>query len=472
MTGISKWSFSRFTPIDKTPEGIYLCRVIPSENGVHLEWKAENSLLPYIVEIKDENETTAKSIETNTCEADIDGLISETDYEVCVFNAEAKSDIRKFRTGYCVGIPVNYLHPKDSLYEFSGQYLCSPTLLRLDETTLLAGMDVYKRGAPQNLELIFKSSDNANTWHHLAELYPCFWGNLFLHKGNVYMISCSTENGDLLIGCSTDNAENFGTPSVLLRGACKCDRSGVQKNPQPVIHYKGRVWSSLEFGGWQSGGYGAMVMSADENEDLLDSPNWHFTPPLFYNPGWENAVKGESKGILEGCLCVFPDGGLRCVMRYEISSCEPNYGKAVVLRVNEEDFDAELVFDKIIDFPGNHAKFEIKFDETSGCYYSIVSYIASPENSKDRNVLALIKSKDCEHWELTKVLIDYSHVSRYDVGFQYVDFHIEGNDIIYLCRTGMNGAQSFHDTNYSTFHRIDNFRQINGNTAHIKNENH
>ena len=37
---------------------------------------------------------------------------------------------------------------------------------------------------------------------------------------------------------------------------------------------------------------------------------------------------------------------------------------------------------------------------------------------------------------------------------------IEGEDIIYLCRTAMNNANNFHDSNYSTFHRIKNFRNI------------
>ena len=52
-------------------------------------------------------------------------------------------------------------------------------------------------------------------------------------------------------------------------------------------------------------------------------------------------------------------------------------------------------------------------------------------------------------------LADTAHV-----GFQYVDFAIEGNDLLFLCRTALNGANSYHDSNYSTFHRIKNFREI------------
>lgn len=37
------------------------------------------------------------------------------------------------------------------------------------------------------------------------------------------------------------------------------------------------------------------------------------------------------------------------------------------------------------------------------------------------------------------------------IGFRYVDFFIENGRIYYLCRTAMNGADTFHNSNYSTF---------------------
>ena len=46
------------------------------------------------------------------------------------------------------------------------------------------------------------------------------------------------------------------------------------------------------------------------------------------------------------------------------------------------------------------------------------------------------------------------------VGFQYVDFMFEEDDIIFLCRTAVNNAHSYHNSNYQTFHRIENFREL------------
>ena len=65
-----------------------------------------------------------------------------------------------------------------------------------------------------------------------------------------------------------------------------------------------------------------------------------------------------------------------------------------------------------------------------------------------------------ENWSLNKILFDFSNEDPRKVGLQYVDFSIEGDDIIYLCRTAMNNARNFHDANYSTFHRIENFREL------------
>ena len=113
------------------------------------------------------------------------------------------------RCAEAVGTVVNYLHPDDSYYAFSGHALCSPSLVRHPDGHLLASMDVFSGGFPQNLTLIFRSDDDGKTWHYLSELMPCFWGKLFIHKGELYMLSVSTEYGDLLIGKSVDGGKTF-----------------------------------------------------------------------------------------------------------------------------------------------------------------------------------------------------------------------------------------------------------------------
>ncbi|MBQ7223989.1 MAG: hypothetical protein IJX06_00300 [Clostridia bacterium] len=222
--------------------------------------------------------TTQKSFE-------ITHLKTQTDYEFFVALGEEKSAVRLERTGKTVGYVVNYLHPDDTYYDFSGKYLCLPSLVRHPDGFWLASMDLFKGGYPQNLTLIFRSDDDGKIWNYVSELFPCFWGKTFIHNGELYMLSVNTEYGDLLIG---------KLPSA-------------------------------------------------------------------------------------------------------------------------------------------------------------------------RNLLSLLTSPDCKNWTVARDLLDYRHESADEVGFQYVNMQFDGEDIVYLCRTAINGAHNFHDSNYSTFHRIANFRRYSKN---------
>ena len=135
------------------------------------------------------------------------------------------------------------------------------------------------------------------------------------------------------------------------------------------------------------------------------------------------------------------------------------YGKALAYEVNTEDPDAILTFSHLIDFPANLSKFMIKRDEVTGNYYSVATRLYSPKGST-RNLLSLLSSKDLSSWEVVCDILDYREHDVTKIGFQYVDFEFDKDDIIFLCRTAINNANSFHDTNYSTFHRIKNFRNI------------
>ena len=158
-------------------------------------------------------------------------------------------------------------------------------------------------------------------------------------------------------------------------------------------------------------------------------------------------------------MTIGPDGRLYNVLRYEIGACKPSFGKVILMQPDVHNPEAPLRFARVMDFPGNHSKFEIHFDPVTGCYLSIVSYLDN-EHPTGRNLLSLIVSRDLEHWSLVKHIFDYRHLPEKQVGFQYVNFLVEGEDILLLCRTAFNGAANFHDANFSTFTRIRDFRQL------------
>jgi len=460
MKGYSKWSFNPYKPYFFETGDIYISRVCPYENSIHFEWQKKDDTEYEIFLRRRDSGEYEKVGATKNNEFDIDGLIEDYEYEFYIKSGEKKSRVRLARCGKPVGTVVNYLHPEDTTYKFSGQYLCSPSLVRHPEGYLLASMDLFEGSRPQNLTLIFRSDDDGETWHYVSELFPCFWGKMFIHKGELYMLSVSTEYGDLLIGKSTDGGKTFGAPVALLRGSSSMYEMGVHKNPQNMVYHNGRIYGTLEWGAWTTGGHAAMVMSCDVNDDLLVPENWHFSKPLRYNCDWEGVPDGESHGNLEGTLVVFPDGHLYDVMRYDMRYLRPDRGLILAYKVNEEDFDAPLEYSHAIKFEANSSKFMIKKDQKTGRYYTIASR-QTPERAQwARNLLSLMSSEDMENWEVVCDLMDYRDRDQQYTGFQYVDFEIEGDDIIYLCRTAINRPHNYHDSNYSTFHRINNFRNI------------
>ena len=59
-------------------------------------------------------------------------------------------------------------------------------------------------------------------------------------------------------------------------------------------------------------------------------------------------------------------------------------------------------------------------------------------------------SDDLKKFDLVYDIVNDSG-KREDNGYQYVYFIIEGNKILYRCRTAINRAHNFHDSNYATF---------------------
>ena len=213
-----EWSYNPYRPPFIEVGEVYINRLVPYENSAFFEWNEIGEKCDVFYRVLGNSEWL-KAGETNENRFTIEGLETETDYEFFVPALDKKSRIRLFRTGKSVGVVVNYLHPQDEAYSFSGRYLASPSIIRAPEGHLLASMDLYGPAHPQNLTLIYRSDDDGQTWKYLCELFPCFWGKLFVYNDEVYMISVSTEYGDLLIGKSIDGGKTWCEPVILLRGS-------------------------------------------------------------------------------------------------------------------------------------------------------------------------------------------------------------------------------------------------------------
>ncbi len=468
MKCTENWSFEQYLPLNRKDK-IFINQVVPSIDSIYFTWYGGKDKWNVYFRIKD---TEAVFYETVAFEQKIliKDLLANTEYEFYIESNGERSLIGYAKTGYVPGTVVNYLHPDDKKYAFSGQHPCTPCILHHSDGYLLASMDVFDGGEPQNLTLIFRSDDNGDNWYHYTELFPCFWGTLFEHKGEVYMLATSTEYGDLLIGKSFDGGKNWGRPTVLARGSCHRVVPGWHKSSVPVIEHNGRLWCGVDYGSHKSGGHITCLASAASNKDLLDAENWVISEPLEFSDEWQGAVKGDNRGFIEGSAIVLPNGQIGNMLRYLHDLGEKQWGIAGILQGDSNNPEHALKSYKFVPFPGNHSKFDVKQDKKSGLYFTIMSRIKDGYWFKMRNLLSLAYSYDLEEWTIACDLLDYSDEDPKMIGFQYVSFDFDGEDIIYLSRTAFNGAQNYHDNNYVTFHRIKQFRNMIDDSEKVQTE--
>lgn len=466
MQGNTGWHYRPYRPANRIADaGLpFICRLAPEADAAELEWLDANDPGAHIVKWRVKGSDACwDSAVASGFDMRIEALETDRDYEVCVVrekDPEASSAIRFFRTGDVPGRVVNYLHPEDELYAFSGRSLCSPSLILLPSGALLASMDLYAPGGPQNLTLLFRSDDRGRNWRYVTDLFPCYWGTLFLHGGRLYMLGCSTEYGDVLIGASDDEGTTWTPPTHVFSGSSSTLSAGWQRTPMPIVRTHGRFFFSVDYGAWTQGGHSVGMLSIPEDADLLDSRNWTCSDLISYDPSWPGAPRGKSNGLLEGNLVMSKDGRLLDLLRIELTPCTPSHGIATVLEADPERPEAAMTFHRFVSMPsGSNSKSHVLYDSLSKKYIAIGNICVDPATPGQRNVLALQASEDLYDWYVAKILLDYRHESPGKVGFQYISFLMDGDDLLYLSRTSMNGSRNFHDANYSTFHVIDDFRQ-------------
>lgn len=353
----------------------------------------------------------------------------------------------------------------------SGLYIGSPSICILPNGDYLTSHDLF---GPKSNEFespnsrIYSSSDKGKTWKQISEINGQFWSKLFVHRGNLYFMGTSKHHGNTIIRKSNDNGATWTKPTdgengLLLAGEYHCA-------PMPLIEHDGRLWRAMEdaMGPVKKWGkrYGAFMMSIPLEADLMKASNWTSSNVLRFD---STLLGGNFGAWIEGNAVVSPSGQILDILR--VDNKAPFEEKAAFVKISEDgktaSFDPDAGF---VNFPGGSKKFSIRFDPKSKLYWTLTNYIPEDVQVENkgknpasiRNTLALFSSKDLINWDLRKVLLQHPDVARH--GFQYVDWLIEGNDIIFLSRTAFddeeNGAHNNHDANFLTFHRILKFRKI------------
>ncbi len=364
-------------------------------------------------------------------------------------------------------------------------YLGSPNLVRLSDGALLATHDYFGPGSPHSSEneeflaSVYRSEDSGKTWQCITHLAGVFWSSLFVHREDIYLLGTNQAWGSIVIRRSSDGGFSWTHPSdhengLLCKGGFYHDAPNYHGAPVPVVHANGRIYRAFEdLAPWEWGpGFHAFVLSADENADLLKAASWTMSNQVPLKPEWlpdwgkkfENTHQNVSRpGWLEGNVVKGPDGQLYNILRF---NAEPFNDKAALLHLSPDGTRLEARPDFLfIDMPGGCHKFTIRRDPKSGKYLTLSNHNTVPRFTWQRNNLSLSASKDLRDWKPCSIVWSdgertATEESLLKVGYQYVDWIFDGDDIIGLVRVADGEAPNFHDSNRIVFIRIKNYSEL------------
>jgi hypothetical protein len=346
-------------------------------------------------------------------------------------------------------------------------FLGSAGIVALPDGTYLAKHDEFGPGSTERVRAVscvYRSTDRGRTWEQISRIDGLFWGSIFYHRGAVYVLGTTAghRKGHCIIRRSTDGGRTWTDPKDERSGLLFPDIS-YHTAPTPVIVHQGRIWRAMED---EKGGekwglmFRAFMLSAPEDADLLHASSWTASNAIPRNETW---LGGRFGGWLEGNAVVDPQGRIVNVLRVDFRDVPE---KAAIVRVSADGrtatFDPERDF---IDFPGGCKKFVIRPDPKDGRYWTIANAVlpqhVGGEVGRIRNAAVLMSSPDLRTWTPHHTMIYHPDVKGH--GFQYIDWLFEGDDLIVASRTacddGLGGADNQHNSNYLTFHRVENFRR-------------
>jgi hypothetical protein len=357
----------------------------------------------------------------------------------------------------------------------TGVYLGSPSIVIWTNGDYIASDDNFG-----SVSMVFKSIDRGATWQQIASLSGQDWSTLFTNNGALYLMGSSGSTGggygSVVIRRSTDQGVTWTTPTNSASGLILAAGSAGNDyctGPTPVLNYNGRFWRAMEHRVGPSSGWApyfqAFMMSSPTNADLLNATNWTSSSQIAGNSTW---LTNNFGGWLEGNAVIGRNGQVFDMLR--VASL--NYPETVAIVPISTDgvtasFDPTNDF---ISFPGGSTKFTIRYDPQSDLYWTLAAWVqpfdqAAAGPGSVRNTLALTSSPDLTNWTVCSIVL--YHPDTVYHGFQYVDWQFDGNDLIAAVRTayddGLGGANSYHNSNFTTFLRVPNFRTLTLTNSYV-----
>ncbi len=314
----------------------------------------------------------------------------------------------------------------------------SPAILVVEENGKSVYYVSYEISTVVNFEelsvytVVKKSVDGGETWTTVVKKIPDLrWASLFENKGVIYVMGADIYKA---IGVIIQIGENGSYKKAELHSG------GTAAGT--VIHANGRIYKA----------YHTVVFSASEDADLMDKSSWTVS----------NDSAADSLGLGGEGSIVLGEGG----QLYHVAHGAMD--EAYVLKVSADGTTQSSTFPAVgnkVDFPTSRTKFSCVYDEISGKYMALTSICNYTPCDRQRNILALVVSDDLYNWEIAEyILVERELInpiySIFKHAYQYVDFKIDGDDIVMVVREAAGESNCYHDGNYCTFYRIENFREL------------
>ncbi|HMP77219.1 MAG TPA: sialidase family protein [Kiritimatiellia bacterium] len=331
-------------------------------------------------------------------------------------------------------------------------YTTSPSIAILPDGSYLVTANIFGNDTTADVSgttKIWRSSDQGATWIQLNTITNMKRGSVFVHEGDVYLWGYTAAPGDVVIRKSTDRGESWTVPTNAATGLLTSGTNwgGTPHNP---VFFSNRVWMAQG---------GTRAFSAPLTADLLQSNVWTITPAATVNQG----PLGSGLTVTEAQIVSSPHAGV--VVMPKIGGL-PN---SALLRVSTDGASIKTPYDEEwVALPGGEKKFGASYDPLSGRFYVLSNpVLAAHTNEREppemvRNAAAISSSTDLRNWNVEALFL-YSPNVDYE-GFQYLNFAIEGDDLLVAARTafdvGGNKPPRGHDSNLITFHRVANFRTL------------
>jgi hypothetical protein len=394
--------------------------------------------------------------------------------------------------------------------------LNTPSILRLEGGRLVAasersGVNSEWRKQGHAWARLCTSDDGGRTWAVRAT--PNITQARLFHAGrSLYYLG---HDGDLKIMRSDDRGETWSAPADL--GTKKPNWYATACN---VWHARGNVYLVMERriyednkSGWTISNLAPLLMRAREHDDLTQPASWTYASELAFAdiiPGYrENDPAIDHFGVpffaqkfpLANQVApgrpMHPMGWLETNV---VQITDPNHlwfdprqrtfhlfmrahtggtGYAAIAQVAEND-DGTMTTSLVrapsgktqlfLPFPGGQMRFHVLYDEPTKLYWLLGTQATDsmtrpdalakdryqlPNNERQRLVLHF--SKNMVDWCFAGLVAEGpgNRGARH-----YASMDIDGDDLVILARSGDERAQSAHNGNLITFHRVRNFRTL------------